>query len=71
VLEKIFGVGYNFKNDPVSGWGVSQTEFEVLTLGTLPIITVFAVVGYWSGARVRSQVATVPIQEVEAAAAPA
>jgi glutamate:GABA antiporter len=65
VLEKVFGVGYGFKGS----WGVGRGEFEALTLGTLAIITVLALVGYWSGARVRSQVAIAPIQDGEAAAA--
>ena len=36
-LERLFGVGYNFKGN----WGVSAATFEVLTLGTLVVIVVF------------------------------
>jgi len=64
VLEKIFGVGYGFKDS----WGVGRGEFELLTLGTLAIIVAFAVVGYWYGAGVRSQTVDIPL-EAEAAAA--
>ena len=59
VLEKVFGVGYNFKE----GWdGVSRTTFEVLTLGTLAVIVLIAVVGYYAGARVRSEQADIPLE---------
>ena len=64
VLEKIFGVGYGFKDS----WGVGRGEFELLTLGTLAIIVAFAIVGYWYGAGVRSQTVDIPL-EAEAAAA--
>jgi len=64
VLEKIFGVGYGFKDS----WGVGRGEFELLTLGTLAIIVAFAVVGYWYGAGVRSQTVDIPL-EAEAATA--
>ena len=37
-LERLFGVGYRFKDS----WGVTQGEFEALTLGTLAIIVVIA-----------------------------
>jgi amino acid transporter len=59
VLEKLFGVGYNFKD----GWdGVSRGTFEVLTLGTLAVILVIAIVGYAAGARVRAEQADVPLE---------
>ncbi len=54
-LERLFGVGYGFKDS----WGVSEGEFEALTLGTLAVILVFALLGYASGAKVRSQVVTI------------
>jgi amino acid transporter len=56
-LERVFGVGYNFKDS----WGVSQREFEALTLGTLAIIVVVGLIGYYAGSGVRKQVATEPI----------
>jgi amino acid transporter len=59
-LERLFGVGYPFKDS----WGVSQWEFEGLTLGTLAIIVVVGLIGYWAGRDVRAQGADVPIGEV-------
>jgi glutamate:GABA antiporter len=63
VIEKLLGAGYNFK----SVWGISQTRFEVFTLGTLAVIIAFAAVGYWLGRPVREQVADLAL----AAPAPA
>ena len=63
-LEKVFGVGYGFKGS----WGVSRGEFELLTLGTLAVIIVFALIGYWAGAGVRSEAATIELP-VDAATA--
>jgi amino acid transporter len=54
-LERVFGVGYGFKDS----WGVTETKFEVLTLGTLALIVVIGFVGYYFGAGVRSHVATI------------
>jgi len=59
-LERLFGVGYPFKDS----WGVSQGEFEALTLGTLAIIVVVGLIGYWAGRGVRADQATVPIRAV-------
>src|SRR4051812_43378055 len=67
VLDRVFGVGYGFKGE----WGVGQGEFELLTLGTLAIILLFAAWGYAAGAAVRKDVATVPIADGETAASPA
>jgi glutamate:GABA antiporter len=66
-LEKVFGVGYNFKDT----WSVSRWTFEALTLGTLGVILVVGIIGYVAGAGVRAQTATVPIDEGEAATLPA
>jgi amino acid transporter len=63
-LERVFGVGYNFKDE----WGVSQLTFEVLTLGTLAVILVAALAGYVLGAETRQQTAIVPLGEEGAAA---
>jgi amino acid transporter len=65
-LERLFGVGYGFKDS----WSVSQGTFEVLTLGTLGVIVLFGVIGYIAGAGVRSNVVDVPL-ETEAATVPA
>jgi glutamate:GABA antiporter len=64
VLEKVFGVGYGFKGS----WGVGRGEFEALTLGTLGIIVLVGLIGYWSARDVREDVVQVPF-EVDAAPA--
>jgi len=63
VVEKALGAGYNFKDT----WGISRMRFEVFTLGTLAVIIVFAVIGYWLGRPVREQEADLAL----VAAAPA
>src|SRR4051794_1975632 len=59
-LERVFGVGYDFKDS----WGVTQGEFEALTLGTLGVILAVALIGYWFGRGVRAQGVDVPIEAV-------
>ncbi|HEY2542805.1 MAG TPA: APC family permease, partial [Gaiellaceae bacterium] len=66
VLEKLFGVGYSFKDS----WSVTRGTFEILTLGTLAVIVLFGLVGYWFGAGVRADTVEVPL-EPAAASAPA
>jgi len=66
VLEKIFGVGYGFKGT----WGVGRGEFELLTLGTLVVIVLFGLIGYWWGAAVRRQTVSVPLEAGGAIASP-
>jgi amino acid transporter len=58
VLEKLFGISYDFKDE----WGVSRATFEALTLGTLAVILAIALIGYALGRSVREQVAMVPLQ---------
>ena len=53
----MFGVGYGFKGS----WGVGQSEFELLTLGTLAVVVAFALIGYWYGRDVRSRTATIEL----------
>ena len=65
VLERMFGLSYDFKGT----WGVTRAKYEAYTFGTLAIILVFALLGYWSAARVRGDVATVPIDPDSAAPA--
>jgi glutamate:GABA antiporter len=65
-LERLFGVGYGFKDS----WGVSQGTFEGLTLGTLAIIVVVGLVGYWFGTGVRRQAVDVPLEGEVAPAVP-
>jgi hypothetical protein len=51
-LEKVFGVGYNFKDN----WGVGRGRFELYTLVTLAVILGVALLGYVLGADVRNDV---------------
>jgi len=66
-LERLFNVGYGFKGS----WGVSEWTFEGLTLGTLAVIVVVALIGYGFGAGVRSETAVVSLDDQEAATLPA
>ena len=43
---------------------MTQGEFEALTLGTLGIIVVVALIGYWFGRDVRAEGVDVPIDAV-------
>jgi hypothetical protein len=52
VLEKIFGVPYNF----LDTWAVSRWRFEAYTFGTLGVILAFGLIGYMAGAGVRAEV---------------
>lgn len=56
-LERLFHVGYPFKGT----WGVSQGTFELLTLGTLVVIVVVGVIGFWFASAVRREAAEAPI----------
>jgi amino acid transporter len=53
-IEKVFGVGYGFKDT----WGVDRVTFEYLTLGTLLVIVAIGIIGYAAGSGVRRDVAT-------------
>ena len=55
-LEKLFGVGYDFKGY----WGVDRLTFEYLTIGTLAVIVLVGILGYWAAAGVRRQ--SVPVE---------
>jgi hypothetical protein len=64
VLEKLFGLSYDFHGT----WGVSRGTFEALTLGTLAVILLIAIVGYATGREVREKAAvTIPIADEHAA----
>ncbi len=63
-LERLFGIDYDFKGT----WGVSFAKFEVLTLGTLAVVALLAVVGYVLGAPVRRRQVDVLIEAPEAGA---
>jgi glutamate:GABA antiporter len=57
-IEKWTGVSYDFKGT----WGVSFPKFEALTLGTLAVVLLIALVGYWLGAPVRRRTADVDLE---------
>ncbi len=65
-IELWTGLGYDFKGT----WGVSFAKFEALTLGTLGVVTLLAVVGYVLGAPVRRRQADVEL-DVELSTEPA
>jgi amino acid transporter len=56
-LESLFGVDYDF----VDVWGVSRATFTLLTLGTLAVVLLIAVVGYALGADVRRETVVAPV----------
>ena len=58
-LERVFGLSYDFRGT----WGVSRATFQGLTLGTLGVMLVLAILGYVAGSRVRAREVTVPIEE--------
>jgi amino acid transporter len=57
-LEPLFGLSYDFHGT----WGVSRATFQGLTLGTLGVMFLVAVVGYLSGSHVRAKEVIVPIE---------
>jgi amino acid transporter len=61
-LEKLFGLQYDFKGT----WSVSRAKFETLTLGTLAVIVVVALIGYWMGRPVRARQALVALDDANA-----
>jgi len=50
-LEKLFGLSYDFHGT----WGVSRATFEALTLGTLAVILLIAIIGFAAGRDVREK----------------
>jgi glutamate:GABA antiporter len=48
-LERLFGLDYDFQET----WGVSQSAFEVFTLGTLAVLGILGAVGYLRARPVR------------------
>lgn len=66
VLEELFGISYDFKDE----WGVSRGTYEALTLGTLAVVLAIAVIGYVLGRSVREQVAIVPLASDSTGPAP-
>jgi amino acid transporter len=66
VLERVFGVPYNFQDS----WGLSRGKFELYTLGTLAVIVAFGLVGYFFGGAVRRDLVVSP-PEIPVAPTPA
>ena len=65
-IESWTGISYDFHDT----WGVSRGKFEALTLGTLGVVLLVAVVGYALGAPVRRQQADIELDvELEPAVA--
>ena len=58
VLERLFGLDYGPFKDV---WGVSFGTFEGLALGTLAIVVLVGVWGYWAGRNVRKEEVDVPL----------
>jgi glutamate:GABA antiporter len=56
-LEKLFGLGYDFHGT----WSVSRGTFEALTLGTLAVILLIALIGYATGREVRRNAAEIAL----------
>jgi amino acid transporter len=48
-LERALGVGYDF----VDSWGVTQARFEIFTFGTLGVVVIWGIIGYFFGGDVR------------------
>ena len=48
--QALFGLGYSFQDQ----WGVSGSTFTAFTLGTLVVIVLISVVGYFQATSVRS-----------------
>jgi amino acid transporter len=57
-LESLFGIDYAFKDE----WGVTRGTYEALTLGTLGVVVLIAVVGYALSGSVRSQHAELALE---------
>jgi glutamate:GABA antiporter len=62
-LEKAFGLSYDFRDT----WGVAQSTYEELTIGTLAVVLAFALIGYALARDVRAQRREVPIEPTAAA----
>ncbi len=56
-LDRLFGHSYSVQDS----YGVSRIRFEAFTLGTLAVVVVIALLGYWAGAGVRAQTVEVDV----------
>ena len=66
-LEQLFGLGYDFREE----WGVGRATFEALTLGTLAVIVLIALVGYWLSRDVRERAVEIALETEATVASPA
>jgi len=66
VLEKIFGVPYDFHGT----WGVGRVKYEAYTLVSLGVIIAFGFFGYWLGRDVRREAVALEIGRAEPARLP-
>ncbi len=66
-LEKLVGVGYDFKDN----WGVGRGRFELYTLVTLAVILAFGIVGYVLGTDVRNEARAAEVGGPQPTALPA
>jgi glutamate:GABA antiporter len=57
-LEQLFGVRYDFTEE----WGVGRATFEALTLGTLAVILLIALVGYALSRDVRARAVEIALE---------
>jgi amino acid transporter len=60
-IESVVGVDYG---SFVESWGVSRARFEAVTLGTLAVIILVGIAGYFAGTGVREQEVDAPLQPV-------
>jgi glutamate:GABA antiporter len=65
-LERLFGIDYDFKGT----WGVRRETFEALTLGTLAVVLLIALVGYALSRDVRERTAEIALENETAVPAP-
>jgi hypothetical protein len=57
-LDRLFGHSYSIHDS----YGVSRIRFEAFTLGTLAVVVVIALLGYWSGASVRAKTVEIAVE---------
>jgi hypothetical protein len=63
-IERWTGLQYDFFDT----WGVHRGKYEALTLGTLAVVLLLALVGYALGAPVRRREVAVPLEVASEAA---
>lgn len=66
-LNRLLGLGYSYEDE----WGMSSAKFFAFNLGTLAVIVLIAVAGYFAATKVRSKTVKVAIAATDPVAAPA